>query len=136
MGKMLGIAVAAAALSGMTFGFDTAVVAGVTASLREVYTLDPAALGFAVSSALWGTLAGAAAGAIWGGRVGSRGGLGLAAVFYVIAGIGCGPAPSFAALIAFRMLCGFAIGISSVVAPVYLAEIAPARSRGALVGMF
>jgi sugar porter (SP) family MFS transporter len=129
-------AVGTVALAGLLFGFDTAVIAGVTDSLRDEYELSPALLGLTVSSALWGTLLGAALGGAVGDRAGSRFGLRIAAALYVVSGLGCGLAWSWGGLIAFRILAGLAIGVSSVLAPVYLAEIAPAARRGAIVGSF
>jgi MFS family permease len=119
-------AVGTVALAGLLFGFDTAVIAGVTDSLRDEYELSPALLGLTVTSALWGTLLGAALGGAVGDRAGSRFGLRTTAALYVVSGLGCGLAWSWGALIAFRILAGIAIGVSSVLAPVYLAEIAPA----------
>ena len=136
IGRNLMMAVAAAAIAGLLFGFDTVVISGVTGALTRLYGLSPGWLGFTVSAALWGTLGGAALGALFGARIGSRDGLRIAALFYVISGVGCALAWSWAALVVFRILCGVAIGASSVLAPVYLAEIAPARQRGLLVGMF
>ena len=135
MGR-LALAVIAASLAGFLFGFDTIVISGVTDALRAEYALTEGWLGFTVASALWGTLVGAAFGGWWGNRSGSRAGLRLAAAFYLISALGCALAPSWTLLIVSRVMCGAAIGVSSVLAPVYLAEIAPARRRGALVGMF
>ena len=132
----LGYAVAAVALAGFLFGFDTAVVSGITDALRRVYRLSPDALGTTVGSALWGTLVGAVAGGVLGQRLGSRAGLRLTAVFYVLSGVGSALAPGWGWLIAFRVMAGLAVGVSSVLAPVYLAEIAPAARRGRLVGVF
>ena len=132
----LWLAVGAVALAGLLFGFDTAVIAGVTAALRDTYALTPAEIGWTVSSALWGTLAGAAAAGLFGDRLGARFGLRLSAACYVASGLGCAFAPDWGTLLAARVVCGVAIGASSVLAPVYLAEIAPAAQRGRLVGMF
>ena len=129
-------AVAAAALAGLLFGFDTAVIAGVTHDVSRVYHLTPATLGITVSSALWGTLLGAMASGKPGDRYGSRDGLRAMAILYFISSIGCALAWSWPALLAARFIGGVAIGGSSVLAPVYMAEIAPARRRGALVGLF
>ncbi|WP_031220914.1 sugar porter family MFS transporter [Asticcacaulis benevestitus] len=123
-------------LAGLLFGFDTAVIAGTTQGLTQAFNLDPATLGFTVSSALWGTLAGALFAGSPGDRFGARNCLIAIAVMYIISGIGCFLAPSLPILIASRILGGLAIGASSVLAPTYLAEIAPAKNRGALVGMF
>ena len=135
-GQKLTLAVTAAALAGLLFGFDTAVIAGVTGDLRDLYGLTPGWLGFTVAAALFGTIPGALLGAVWGGRIGSRAGLRISAVFYLVSGIGCAISWNWEALVVFRFLCGIAVGASSVMAPVYLAEIAPAARRGKLVGMF
>jgi len=124
------------ALAGLLFGFDTAVIAGTTQGLAAAFHLDPAALGITVSSALWGTLAGAMSAGLPGDRFGARNCLRMIGLMYVISGTGCFLAPSLPLLIACRVLGGLAIGASSVLAPTYLAEIAPPKRRGAMVGMF
>jgi sugar porter (SP) family MFS transporter len=129
-------AVAAAALAGLLFGFDTAVIAGVTHDVTRVYHLTPATLGITVSSALWGTLLGAMASGKPGDRYGSRDGLRAMAILYFISSVGCALAWSWPVLLVARFIGGVAIGGSSVLAPVYMAEISPARRRGALVGLF
>ena len=134
--RRLTLAVVTVALAGLLFGFDTAVVAGVTDALRIQYALSPAAIGITVSSALWGTLLGAIIAGMLGNRIGSRNGLQVAALFYLLSGLGCAFAPSWGMLLFFRVLCGFAVGVSSVLAPIYLSEIAPARQRGSVVGLF
>ncbi len=125
-----------ASLAGLLFGFDTAVIAGVTQPLREVFQLSPAALGVTVSSALWGTLCGALVMGRPGDRFGTRDTLKLVGLFYVISAVGCALCWSLPSFIVFRFIGGVAIGGSSVLAPVYISEIAPARRRGALVGLF
>jgi sugar porter (SP) family MFS transporter len=123
-------------LSGLLFGFDTAVIAGVTEAVRSQYDLSAAALGLTVSSALLGTMVGAAVAGTWGDRIGGRAGMRMTAALYLVSGIGCAIAWGWLPLIGFRILAGVAIGASSVLAPVYLAEIAPASRRGAVVGSF
>jgi len=123
-------------LAGLLFGFDTAVIAGTTQGLTAAFHLDPAALGLTVSSALWGTLVGALFAGMPGDIFGARNCLRPIALMYVVSGIGSFFAPSLEILVASRILGGLAIGASSVLAPTYLAEIAPAKNRGALVGMF
>jgi sugar porter (SP) family MFS transporter len=125
-----------ASLAGILFGFDTAVVAGITHALREVFFLSPAGLGAAVSSALWGTLLGALVAGRPGDRFGSRDMLRVVGLLYVISALGSAMAWSVSSFVVCRFLTGVAIGGSSVLAPVYLAEIAPATRRGALVGLF
>jgi sugar porter (SP) family MFS transporter len=125
-----------ASLAGLLFGFDTAVISGVTHALREVYQLSDAGLGAAVSAALWGTLLGALVMGSPGDRFGTRNTLRFIGALYFVSALGCALAWSLSAFVVFRFLAGIAIGGSSVLAPVYLAEIVPARRRGALVGLF
>jgi sugar porter (SP) family MFS transporter len=124
------------ALAGLLFGFDTAVVAGTTDSIRTAFSLDATGLGLTVASALWGTLAGALTAGVPGDRFGARTALIAIAVLYLVSALGCLIAWDWMSLIAFRVLAGVAVGASSVLAPVYIAEIAPARWRGMLVGTF
>jgi sugar porter (SP) family MFS transporter len=128
--------VIAASLAGLLFGFDTAVIAGVTHSLRVEYSLSPAGLGATVSSALWGTLVGALAMGAPGDRFGSRNTLRVIGALYTMAALGCALAWNLPSFVIFRFLVGLSIGGSSVLAPVYIAEIAPAQRRGVLVGLF
>ncbi len=125
-----------ASLAGLLFGFDTAVISGVTQALREVFQLSPAHLGLAVSSALWGTLCGALSMGKLGDRFGTRDMMKLVGAFYVTSAVGCALCWNLDSFIAFRFIGGIAVGGSSVLAPVYISEIAPAQRRGALVGMF
>ncbi len=123
-------------LSGLLFGFDTAVIAGTTEGIRTAFALDATGVGITVSAALWGTLAGALLAGKPGDRYGARNALKAIAILYCLSGIGCLFAWSWPALIAFRVMAGLAVGASSVLAPVYLAEIAPANRRGLMVGTF
>ena len=124
------------ALGGLLFGFDTAVISGTTHALSLTYHLSPALLGVTVASALLGTVVAAMTAGIPGQRYGRRDSLRIMAIFYVVSALGCAFAWSWPALIAFRFLGGLAIGGSSVLGPMYIAEIAPAEWRGRLVGFF
>jgi sugar porter (SP) family MFS transporter len=125
-----------AALGGLLFGFDTAVIAGTTRALTDTFHLSERALGFTVASALCGTIVGALFAGILGDRKGRRGALQLMGVLYFISAIGCAFSWDWYSLIAFRFIGGLGIGGSSVLGPMYIAEISPARSRGRLVGFF
>jgi MFS family permease len=125
-----------ASLAGLLFGFDTAVISGVTHALRMEYSLSPAGLGATVSAALWGTLIGALASGVPGDRFGSRNTLRFIGGLYTIAALGCALAWNLPSFVVFRFLVGLAIGGSSVLAPVYIAEIAATERRGVLVGLF
>ena len=125
-----------AALGGLLFGFDTAVIAGTTRALTEAYQLSPASLGWTVASALWGTILGAMFAGIPGDRYGRRDSLRGMAVLYLLSALGCAFAWNWYALVFFRFIGGLGIGGSSVLGPMYIAEIAPAKWRGRLVGLF
>lgn len=124
------------ALGGLLFGFDTAVIAGATHALTQVYSLTPKTLGLTVSIALWGTVAGALGAGSIGQRLGGRETLRITALLYVLSALGCAFAWNWPALVVFRFIGGLGIGGSSVLGPVYIAELAPAKWRGRLVGMF
>lgn len=124
------------ALGGLLFGFDTAVIAGTTHQLTNVFHLTPSTLGLTVSIALWGTVTGAMSAGIVGQRFGSREVLQWLAVFYVLSAFSCALAFTWPMLMAGRFLGGLGIGGSSVLGPVYIAEIAPGKWRGRLVGLF
>ena len=124
------------ALGGLLFGFDTAVIAGTTQQLSLVFSLTPNELGFTVSIALLGTIIGAMFSGIMGDKLGGRESLRILAGCYIISALGCGFAWSWPSLLIFRFIGGLGIGGSSVLGPVYIAEIAPARWRGLLVGSF
>lgn len=125
-----------AALGGLLFGFDTAVIAGTTAALTELFQLTPLQLGITVSSALWGTVLGAMFGGWSGDRFGRRDSLRILGVFYLVSALGCAFAWDWYSFLFSRFLGGLAIGASSVLGPMYIAEISPARLRGRLVGLF
>lgn len=129
-------AVVAMSLGGLLFGFDTAVISGVTDALRSNYALSEPGLGLAVSAALWGTLVGALFSGAPGDRWGSLAVLRVIGLLYVVSAIGCAIATTLTGFVAFRVLGGLAIGASSVLVPVYIAEISSAKRRGLLVGLF
>jgi SP family sugar:H+ symporter-like MFS transporter len=121
-----------AALGGFLFGYDSSVINGAVAAITAHFSASAAVLGFTVSSALLG----AAAGALGAGRVADRYGrlpaMRVAAVLFLIGAVGSGLAGSLVILVVFRVIGGVAVGIASVIAPTYIAEIAPARIRGRL----
>ncbi len=125
-----------AALGGLLFGFDTAVISGTTSALTQTYSLTPLLLGVTVFSALAGTVLGAMLAGFPGETYGRRDSLRVMAVLYLISGLGCALAWNWTALVAFRFIGGLGVGGSSVLGPMYIAEIAPAKLRGRLVGVF
>ncbi len=125
-----------AALGGLLFGFDTAVIAGATSALTVQYGLNSYTLGLTVSSALFGTILGALFGGIPGDLYGRRASLRITAVLYLLSAIGCAFAFNWSFFVAARFIGGLGIGASSVLGPMYIAEIAPPAKRGRLVGFF
>ena len=125
-----------AALGGLLFGFDTAVISGTTGALKQTYQLSPGMLGITVASALWGTVIGSMLAGFPGDRLGRRDSLRLMAILYFVSALGCAAAWNWPSLVAFRFIGGLGIGGSSVLGPMYIAEIAPAKLRGRLVGLF
>lgn len=123
-------------LGGLLFGFDTAVIAGTTENLTRVFSLSPVYLGITVSIALWGTVIGAMGTGQLGDKLGGRNALRIMAVLYLVSALGCFVAWNWSSLLFFRFIGGLGIGGSSVLGPVYIAEISPAKWRGRLVGLF
>jgi len=124
-----------AALGGLLFGFDTAVISGTTDDLRRVFALGDGALGFTVASALIGTILGALAAGWPADRWGRRRTLMVVAVLYLASALGCAWPWDWSALLVFRFVGGVGVGVASVVCPLYIAEIAPASRRGKLVAL-
>ena len=124
-----------AAIGGLIFGFDTAVISGATDTLKDVFHLSEFGKGFLVAIATIGTIFGA----IIGGRLadvyGRRKVLFAIGILYVLGSLGTAFAPTHLFLLVFRMIGGIGVGMSSVCAPIYTAEIAPAAVRGRLVGL-
>jgi len=134
--RSLAKSTAVAALGGLLFGFDTAVISGTTGTLTQTYNLSPKLLGITVASAIWGTVVGAMLAGIPGERFGRRDSLRGMAILYLLSGVGCAFAWSWGSLVLFRFIGGLGIGGSSVLGPMYIAEVAPAKLRGRLVGLF
>jgi MFS transporter, SP family, arabinose:H+ symporter len=125
-----------AALGGLLFGFDTAVIAGTTSGLTAAFQLTKGSLGATVASALVGTIFGAMLAGIAGDKLGRRDSLRWTAILYLASAVGAAIAWSWYSLLFFRFIGGLGIGASSVLGPMYVAEISPARLRGRLVGFF
>src|SRR5450756_266660 len=125
-----------AALGGLLFGFDTAVISGCQVQLKALFQLTANEQGFMTASALIGATIGSLAAAKPGDLLGRRDCLKITAAFYLLCAIGCATASGLWMMIAARILGGIAVGATSVLGPMYLAEIAPASWRGRLVACF
>jgi SP family sugar:H+ symporter-like MFS transporter len=121
-----------AALGGVLFGYDSAVINGAVAAIQDDFHIDNTTLGFAVASALLG----AALGAVTAGRLADKLGrlsvMKVAAVLFLVSAIGTGLAPSVWVVVALRIIGGIGVGVASVIAPTYIAETSPPRVRGRL----
>src|SRR5947199_1379118 len=110
-----------AALGGLLFGFDTAVISGATRALTEIFHLTPGMLGITVSAALWGTVLGSIVAGAPSDKYGRRASLQVLAVLYVLSAIGCAFAWDWYSFVFARFIGGLAIGGSSVIGPMYIA---------------
>jgi sugar porter (SP) family MFS transporter len=124
------------ALGGLLFGFDTVVISGAIDALVRLYNLSPQAKGWTVAIGLIGTVIGALGAGQVGQKLGSRETLRITAVLYVASAVGCAFAWGWWSFMLFRFIGGLGIGASSVLGPVYIAELAPAKWRGRLVAAF
>ena len=124
-----------AAVGGLIFGFDTAVISGANAALKVQFNLDDGGLGATVAIATVGTIVGALIGGRSADYFGRRKLLFFIGILYVLGALGTALAPSHLVLMTFRFVGGLGVGLSSVCAPIYTAEIAPAKVRGRLVGL-
>src|ERR1700746_2485075 len=126
---------ATTAISGFLFGFDTAVINGVLLLLRREFALSNLQTEIAASSLLLGCLLGAAAASMIGDRYGRRKSLVAAALLFAFSSIGAALASTVTIFAVARLIGGLAIGLASVLTPVYIAEISPSKNRGTLVSL-
>ncbi len=124
------------ALGGLLFGFDTVVISGAIDAVVRLYSLDPQQKGFTVAIGLVGTVIGALGAGQAGQQFGTRETLRITALLYIISALGCGLAWGWPSFLVFRFVGGLGIGASSVLGPVYIAELSPAKWRGRLVAIF
>ena len=121
-----------AALGGLLFGFDTAVIAGALQYLKPYFHLNDAELGLVVAAASIGCIPGALFAGYLADKYGRKNLMIVTSILYVIAAIGSGIAGSFAQLVIYRLVGGVAIGMASTLAPIYISEVAPPTFRGRL----
>jgi MFS transporter, SP family, xylose:H+ symportor len=125
-----------AALGGLLFGYDTAVISGAIGNLTEYFQLNPVETGWAISSALVGCLIGAFFSDYLSNRLGRKTTMIITAILFILNSIGTALPISFTMFVIFRIVGGIGVGIASMVVPMYIAEIAPPKRRGALVGNY
>jgi sugar porter (SP) family MFS transporter len=124
------------ALAGFLFGFDTVVISGAEKTIQALWALSPGLHGIAMASALYGTVVGSLLGGWPADRFGRKATLLWIGILYFVGAVGSGLATTVTMFIVARVIGGLGIGISTVVAPMYISEIAPPKHRGRLAGMF
>ncbi len=124
------------AVGGFLFGFDTAVISGAEQAIQHYWSLSTFQLGFTVAIALIGTVIGALCGSIPAERAGRKKTLFFVALLYLVSSLGTALAPNWYVFLFLRFLGGLGVGVSCVIAPIYISEISPAGSRGRLVALF
>jgi len=125
-----------AALGGLLFGYDTAVISGAIGSIKAKFELSPALEGWAASSAIWGCVVGVAAAGFLADRFGRKKILLASAVLFAISSIGSALPQSLSQFVLARMVGGLGIGAASMISPLYISEVAPAQNRGRLCTLY
>jgi MFS transporter, SP family, arabinose:H+ symporter len=126
----------AASLAGFLFGFDTVVISGAEQTIQTLWNLNSALHGLAISMALWGTVAGSLIGGWPSEYFGRKKTLLWIGILYLVSAIGSALSQEIYSFMLFRFIGGLGVGISTVAAPMFIAEIAPPKYRGRLTGMF
>ncbi|MFN8252107.1 MAG: sugar porter family MFS transporter [Ferruginibacter sp.] len=124
------------ALGGFLFGMDVAVISGAEKKIQQLWGLSDVLHGQAIATALYGTIIGALLGGIPSEKYGRKKTLVIIGVLYLVSSIGAAVAPDVVTFMVFRFIGGLGVGASSIVAPMYISEIAPAKTRGRLVAIF
>src|SRR5688500_12970525 len=125
-----------AALGGFLFGMEVAVISGAEKTIQQLRSLSSFWQGFTVASSLIGTVFGSLLVGSPAQKFGRKKVLIVIALMYLVSAIGCALSSAWLLFVAFRFIGGLAVGASSVVGPMYISEIAPAKIRGALAGSF
>ena len=124
-----------AALGGILFGYDTAVISGAIEALKSYFDLSPAETGWAVSNVVVGCVVGAFGAGPLAGRYGRKKALMLAALLFTISAVGSSLAPTFTWFVIYRIIGGLAVGIAATVSPMYMSEVSPKDMRGRALSM-
>ncbi|MBQ6578623.1 MAG: sugar porter family MFS transporter [Bacteroidales bacterium] len=125
-----------AAIGGILFGYDTAVISGTTEIVKMQFGLSTGGEGWYVGCALIGSIIGVLVAGMLSDFLGRKKTMLIAALMFSISAIGCAVCADFAQLVIFRMIGGFGIGIVSIVSPIYISEVSPAHVRGTMVSFY
>ena len=132
----LGMVCFVAALGGLLFGYDTAVIANAIGLLKKRFELGPALEGWAASCVLAGCMLGVSIAGIFSDRLGRRKTLMLSGALFLISAIGTATPTAFWMFVVFRIMAGMGVGVASMACPMYIAEITPPRIRGRMVSVY
>ena len=135
MGYVVFLAVVAA-IGGILFGYDTAVISGTTKAVTTQFALNTIQEGWYVGCALIGSIIGVLVAGMLSDGIGRKRTMLIAALMFSISALGCAIAANFSQLVVFRMFGGFGIGVVSIVSPMYISEVAVASKRGTLVALY
>lgn len=125
-----------AAIGGILFGYDTAVISGTTTKVAEQFGLDTMQLGWYVGCALIGSIIGVASAGIISDHFGRKKAMLFSAFMFSLSAIGCAVCNGFTQLVVYRIIGGVGIGVVSIVSPMYISEVAMAQRRGTLVSLY
>ena len=125
-----------AAMGGLLFGYDTAVIAGAIGSIQTIFDLSPALTGWAASSAIWGCMIGVIFAGFLSDKFGRKKVLILSAILFFISAVGSSIPNNLIQFVLARLIGGVGVGIASMLSPMYISEIAPAKIRGTLVTLY
>ncbi len=125
-----------AALGGILFGYDTAVISGTTSDVATQFSLDDISKGWYVGCALLGSIIGVACAGMLSDYLGRKKTMLIAAVLFSVSAIGCCVCAGFNDLVIYRIIGGVGIGVVSIVSPIYISEISPAKIRGTMVSLY
>lgn len=125
-----------AAIGGILFGYDTAVISGTTEMVKSQFSLTSGGEGWYVGCALIGSIAGVLCAGALSDYLGRKKTMLISAALFSISAIGCAICGSFDGLVVYRIIGGVGIGIVSIVSPIYISEVAPAKMRGTLVSLY
>lgn len=125
-----------AAIGGILFGYDTAVISGTISGVASQFSLDAMQQGWFVGCALVGSIGGVAVAGVLSDRFGRKLTMLLSAVLFTVSAVGCAVSADFTQLVVYRIVGGVGIGVVSIVSPMYISEVAVARWRGTLVSLY
>lgn len=125
-----------AAFGGLLMGYDSSIISGAIEPLSEYFQLTPAETGWAVSNILLGSLVGCFIAPRLSDKLGRKKSLAITALLFTVSVIGTAIAHNFTVFVLFRIIGGLAIGLASVISPIYLAELSPSKFRGRTTALY